>query len=63
VNTISEKNYKHLDKIKSKFGQLNSKIDEKYVKCKEEIEKHFEDKLNKNEMDAFKKYERWVRFI
>jgi hypothetical protein len=39
---------------------LNKLIEEKYEKCKEQIEKNHYEKLTKNEEDAFKKYEKWV---
>jgi hypothetical protein len=39
---------------------LNKFIEEKYEKCKEQIEKNYYEKLTKNEENAFKKYEKWV---
>jgi hypothetical protein len=63
VHTIADKHKVHLEKVKNKFFGLNLKIDDTYSKCKERIEKHYEDKRTENEQDAFHKYERWVKFL
>lgn len=47
--------------IHEKFEKLNKLIEEKYELCKQQIEKKYYEKLTKNEEDAFKKYEKWVK--
>ena len=62
MSYINNKNNK-VDEIEEKFNKLNIQIEDKYEKCKIQIEKNFIEKLQKNEEDAFKKYEKWVVLI